>query len=474
MSVESAPEEARKTLQRFASLPDVPNKVAGAEIIADRSEVAYIDDVERMVATESTTTETVPASTYRQMESDRVPFNSRHEAPNTPGSLTNTTVKAVEKGNNPDTCPDCDGQGTNECGDCSGSARLPCPNNCGDGRVRCPSCDGTLSVSCGNCSGNGQEACSKCGGDGRISCGNCDYNGKQSCPECSGGWSSGTVKCNTCGGSGTTGHGDSKQSCHDCNGNGERTCHRCNGDGKIACQDCGGAASHPCSNCSGGTTPCSSCDGSGTKACTRCSNGTVTCEKCSGESTVPCGCGNGRVDCDTCETEGKLVTAKTAVIEYSVEEETSIHSELVTDSDLLTRDHARSTETEEDVDVDQPVVDGSWVHSDVRDRHEIPLQYVEYTFRGDDYDVLQINEDLHSLSAPESEQLREVQRAVEEQRSELREEYDQRVEHLVGAVTDRRAELTDSFERRERIASIGKTVRYALALTAVIGLYLVV
>lgn len=268
--------------------------------------------------------------------------------------------------------------------------------------------------------------------------------------------------------------GDSERSCPECNGDGYRTCHRCNGSSKVACQHCGGVGSDPCSKCSGGTVPCSSCSGSGTKACTRCSNGTVPCGTCDGESTVPCGCGNGRIDCDTCETDGELVTAKTSKIRYSVRESSSTHSELVSDHALLTRDIASRTKTDEDVDVGSPVKDGSWVQADVRKRHHIPVRYVKYGYNGRTFEVYDINGELDTPSAPESERLQDVRDVMHEQRADLREEYDARVSYLEKVLTERREELIDAYNRRERMILFGKVTKVALLAVAAVGLYLLI
>lgn len=422
MVTKTTREGAHATLRALSSLPDVPDGVADATIRDDRSETAHIDDVTRMVARESTATETIPLTEYRRMESARVDFGARHDPPNAPDSLTDETVSAVEKDVTPHACADCSGEGTNVCSRCGGRAHLPCPNDCGNGRVACSSCGGSLRVGCRSCSGDGRKRCRSCGGDGRTDCRRCDYAGRDS-------------------------------------------------DG-TACGACGGASTKPCSKCTGGSRPCKKCKGSGSTTCTTCSNGTVTCGTCGGSSTVSCGCGNGRVDCDTCETDGRLVTAETAVIEYAVEEETTTRSTLLSDHDLLSRDLASETVTDEDAGAEAPVVDGTWVASDVRDRHVVPIRRVDYEFEGTEYVVTDVNGELDVPDAPESQRLRDVRTTLHDQRGALRGEYDARRRHLTEAIADRRGALEGTYHRRERLRSAGRWVRCTLAVVALFGLYL--
>lgn len=395
MASESKRAEARKTLQRLAALADIPDEVADATIESESSEVAYVDEWTRLTAEESTATETVPVSTYRELEAERVDFHARHDDHNTPDALESATVTAIEKDVPPETCSECEGAGTNACDTCRGKSHLPCPNNCGNGQVPCPTCGGTMHVTCGSCSGSGRKTC----------------------------------------------------------------------------PSCRGVESDSCPKCSGGTVPCRSCGGSGSEPCSRCTSGVVTCGTCHGESVVPCGCGDGRVDCEACETDGKLVTARTAVIEYRVGEDRAVHSTLVPDRDLLGRSDATETVTHEGVDVEPPVTDGSWRQADRRDRHLIPVQYVEYSYQDDSYEVYDVNETVHSPSAPESDLLGDTREAIRRQRADLEAAYDDRLAYLRQAIDDRRSELLPSYERRARRVKAAKLVKLSLVVLAAAGLY---
>ena len=165
--------------------------------------------------------------------------------------------------------------------------------------------------------------------------------------------------------------------------------------------------------------------------------------------------------------------AQTASIEYSIEEDITRHTDFPIIEGKLRDELAERKKILNDVYAGQPERDGKWVQDDQVERQFIPVGCVTYSYEGDQYTVYNVNGELHTEQAPESDRLIEVREIIHDQRQSLLDEYDRRVAHLEDIIDGRRETLEDYRQRRNRLKGLGRLVTLIIFILALYGVYLV-
>lgn len=353
-----------------------------AEILEERIETFEIVHTERLDVDDRIETKWIPYPQLTRRRDEEVRKADRFKE--APTGFTETNIQFIEPEEDVRDCPTCSGSG----------------------RTACPSCSGTQHVSCDTCHGNGYFDCEYCD-DGHETCDNCGGGGKTTyhtttqCSRCGG---AGAHQCPQCGGAGT-------HTCPECDGD-DQSCFRCGGDGRATCSCGDGTVT--CTDCTDGEVTkrrkksCPSCGGSGSTDCSEC-GGTQRgerCDTCRGDGRVPCGaCEDGSVTCGSCEESGRQAKTTLGLVTFRYHDTYAVQGTRIRSSFFNKSDKDKYGTLEKSrqlTEGKQPPAGTSGTYRKQKHVYSLSCKYVKYQFNGEEYEVVQIGDDIRYNEYPHS------------------------------------------------------------------------
>lgn len=375
----------RHLLSELSALEEVAADLSErAEILEERTETFEIVHTERLDVDDTIENKWIPYPQLERRRNEEVRKADRFNR--APTGFTEKNIPFIEPEEDVRDCTSCSGTGRTACPSCNGTQKVSCDPCHGDGYFECEYCD------------DGQETCDNCGGGGKTT-----YRRKTRCSRCEG---VGAHQCPRCGGAGT-------RQCPECNGD-EESCFRCGGDGRATC-DCD-SGTVTCDECTDGEVikrrkkPCSNCGGTGSADCSEC-GGTQRgekCENCRGDGQVPCDtCEDGSVTCGSCEGSGKQAKTTLGLVTFRYQDTYSVQGTRIRSSFFNKSDKDKYGTVERSrqlIEGEQPSAGNSGIYRKHKQVYSLSCKYLKYRFDGEEYEVVQIGDDIRYNEYPHSTQ----------------------------------------------------------------------